>query len=76
MADKSVSTILNISTISTIIEEDWSSGYEIMTNIHVCPHKQEQNTNEIKPRIIAYSEIQAKSSAPPNVEKIKKMYGF
>ena len=72
MADKTVSTI---STLTTNEEDDWSSGYEIMTNIHVCPHK-EETTNEIKPRIVAYSETQGKSSAPPNVEKLKKMYGF
>lgn len=82
MADKSVLTISNISTVSTIssissiIEEDWSSNYEICTNIHVCPHKEEETTNYIKPRIIAYNEVQIKSTAQPNVDKLKKMYGF
>jgi hypothetical protein len=75
MADKTVSTMSTMSTMSTNtnVEEDWSTDYEICTNIHVVPHNEE---NDIKPRIIAYSEIKEKTNVQSNIEKLKNKFSF
>lgn len=60
-------------------EEDWSTGYTVATNIYICPHKDDQekdnNKNEIKPRIVPYSESNT-SKSDQNTKRIKNLYGF
>ena len=54
-------------------EEDWSTNYEVCTNIHVVPHK-ESSKMTIKARIVPCGETQ--TSKVKVSEQLKNKFGF